>query len=415
MERVWKKIDFEQKRSLNHAFLVGVKRGNMDFVKHMLEMGADVCVENGRALLFSARTGNVNMLKFLLSLGEFNNQNRCLQDAAEHGHLAIVEYLLQNGADVHADNDRALRISSYRGHLPVVKCLIKAGASVHVEKNRALLNALIMKKWNTAECLLQAGAIFDDPKKIFLSQRLDIKKLFLNATCSSHLNLMELCLNLGFDIHSDDTPLACASQKGDLDVVKFLLKHGANIFDYMIRSASSGKHSDVVACLVEGRRSKKKMESIFLDAARNGNLCIVEECISQKVNIGIRDDLALTNAAENGHSDIVQCLINHRANVHANSNLALRMSVYRHHTRVTEILLEAGADPNTGHDASFCRNLGLGTCLKHATEHNQPEVVTLLLKAKGNPNIGPAVRTAVVYNRHQILEMLLEHWGKCFD
>jgi len=47
-----------------------------------------------------------------------------LQYAAFNGHLNVVKYLCQQGADIHANNDDAFRWSAYNGHLNVVKYLL---------------------------------------------------------------------------------------------------------------------------------------------------------------------------------------------------------------------------------------------------------------------------------------------------
>jgi len=43
--------------------------------------------------------------------------------AAERGHLEVVKYLIENGANIHAADDYALRWAAYNGHLEIVKYL----------------------------------------------------------------------------------------------------------------------------------------------------------------------------------------------------------------------------------------------------------------------------------------------------
>ncbi|KAJ4762107.1 Ankyrin repeat-containing protein [Rhynchospora pubera] len=59
--------------------------------------------------------------------------HRSLHMAAANGHLAIVDYLIQNGADVNATNlekNTPLHWACLNGHLEVIKSLIMSGASV---------------------------------------------------------------------------------------------------------------------------------------------------------------------------------------------------------------------------------------------------------------------------------------------
>jgi hypothetical protein len=57
---------------------------------------------------------------------------------AWRGKLDWVKFLIDAGADVHADNDYALRIASDKGHLEIVKELLRAGANVHANNDEAL-------------------------------------------------------------------------------------------------------------------------------------------------------------------------------------------------------------------------------------------------------------------------------------
>ncbi len=41
--------------------------------------------------------------------------------ASFYGHLPVVKYLIEKGANVHALNDGALRYASVNGHLEIVK------------------------------------------------------------------------------------------------------------------------------------------------------------------------------------------------------------------------------------------------------------------------------------------------------
>ena len=47
-----------------------------------------------------------------------------LKKAASDGYPEIVKVLLENGADVHANNDEALRYASQDGHVETVKILL---------------------------------------------------------------------------------------------------------------------------------------------------------------------------------------------------------------------------------------------------------------------------------------------------
>ncbi len=61
---------------------------------------------------------------------------RCSKDAAllssiGKGHLAVVKYLIEQGADIHFLNNYALILASKYGHLPIVKYLVDQGFNIH--------------------------------------------------------------------------------------------------------------------------------------------------------------------------------------------------------------------------------------------------------------------------------------------
>lgn len=60
------------------------------------------------------------------------------QPPVAHTTCHPVTSTLQHGADVHHDNDAALNIASASGHLSVVQCLVDHGANVRAQDDRAL-------------------------------------------------------------------------------------------------------------------------------------------------------------------------------------------------------------------------------------------------------------------------------------
>ena len=51
------------------------------------------------------------------------------RDASRKGHLDIVRYLVEQGADVTAENNEAVHWASLNGHTEVVQYLVEKGAT----------------------------------------------------------------------------------------------------------------------------------------------------------------------------------------------------------------------------------------------------------------------------------------------
>ena len=59
-----------------------------------------------------------------------------LHAAANEGHLAVVQFLVEKGADVNSDHDgwTPLYMATGHGHLAVVQFLVEKGADIHADR-----------------------------------------------------------------------------------------------------------------------------------------------------------------------------------------------------------------------------------------------------------------------------------------
>jgi len=116
------------------------KYGKLEFVKYLLDVGADVHAGDDYALQWASEEGHTDIVKLLLDAGAnvHARDDFALRWASGNGHPDVVKLLLDVGADVHASDDTALRWASEEGHTDVVKLLLDAGADVHADNDLAL-------------------------------------------------------------------------------------------------------------------------------------------------------------------------------------------------------------------------------------------------------------------------------------
>lgn len=119
--------------------------------------------------------------------------------AAENGHLEVVQYLKEQGANIEAKNkggDTPFILSAAKGHLEVVKYLYEQGANIEMASSRGITP-------------LWCAAYYD------------------------HLEVVKYLKEQGANIEAVDnegrTSLMCAAQYGHQEVVDYLKKQVSNI------------------------------------------------------------------------------------------------------------------------------------------------------------------------------------------
>uniref|UniRef100_A0A6I8SXU9 Poly [ADP-ribose] polymerase n=1 Tax=Xenopus tropicalis TaxID=8364 RepID=A0A6I8SXU9_XENTR len=212
-----------------------------------------------RQLLEAAKAGDVETVKKLCTSQSVNcrdiegRQSTPLHFAAGYNRVAVVEYLLQHGADVHAKDKGGLvplhNACSY-GHYEVTELLVKHGAVINVAdlwKFTPLHEAAAKGKYEICKLLLQHGA--DSTKKnrdgntpldLVKDGDTDIQDLLrgdaalLDAAkkgCVSRVK--KLCtpenVNCRDTQGRHSTPLHLAAGYNNLEVAEYLLQNGADV------------------------------------------------------------------------------------------------------------------------------------------------------------------------------------------
>lgn len=99
-----------------------------DVLKCFSEHSKNIDSINQHTILEAAYDGNLHLIKYLLHMDVVVDRGVLLWLASLKGHLYVVDYLINNGADIHAHEDKAIYWASRRGHMEVVEYLIKYDA-----------------------------------------------------------------------------------------------------------------------------------------------------------------------------------------------------------------------------------------------------------------------------------------------
>ncbi|KAK7463981.1 hypothetical protein BaRGS_00038021 [Batillaria attramentaria] len=278
-------------------------------------------------LLEAAKAGDIELVKKLVTTNVHavncrdvdGRHSTPLHFAAGYNRVAVVEYLLEHGADVHAKDKGGLvplhNACSY-GHFEVTELLIKHGACVNVAdlwKFTPLHEAASKGKFEICKLLLKHGA---DPNK-------------KNRDGHTPLDLVKEGDQDVADLLRGDAALLEAAKKGNLARVQKLAS------------------SENINCRdTQGRNSTP----LHLAAGYN-NVEVAEFLLENGADVNAQDKgglIPLHNASSYGHVDIAALLIKFNTCVNAQDRWGftpLHEAAQKGRTQLCALLLAHGADP----------------------------------------------------------------------
>jgi ankyrin repeat protein len=284
----------------------------------------------------SALEGDLTEVKAMLAARVNVNAKRddanvtALILASQNGHLEVVQFLLDAGADVNVetnDGATALMVAAHNCHLEVVQALLAAGADVNAR----------MLDGKTASMLAPDHG--NQEVSQLLNETSERIEDFFDAVRSGDVNQVSAMhaakANVNWKDSDGNTALICASQEGHLETVQVLLTAMADV-----------------------NAKNEYGETALMWASRNCHKGIVQTLLASKANANAKDvdgNTALIWAALYSHLEI-------RDNKQKNPNF--QEDNFRH--RLLEIvlaLLAAGADVNAK-TAHFSTKARIGASLR---------------------------------------------------
>ncbi len=130
------------------------KKGNYEVLK---ELGKIKTLQNSNKYIsYIAENNYDKYIKENIKSFNQNNKNDLLEYAAGYGNLELVKYLIENGANVNADENEALRRAAEKGNLEILKYLVENGANI---SDLALIRAAIYGQLEIVKYLVENGAL----------------------------------------------------------------------------------------------------------------------------------------------------------------------------------------------------------------------------------------------------------------
>lgn len=366
------------------------RKGHAAVIELLVKRGAAVDrprKDGWTALLFCSFSGVPSSVSMLLKCGASINQcaepkvaglgpnTTAIYLACRHGHAAVVDILLDNGADVSISPDEGgpLHTASSLGHLDIVKALIdRGGADVKAVSVLGGFSALHLasksgKSLVIRELVLNRGVSVNKKS----AGDLDRQTPLVLACQAGHLNAVKELLELGASARrgttkDGSTPLFVAALHGHIDVMKVLLAKDASLVNTTIANGQSAlfaacqrRRPDAAKYLLDmgadvDKQSEDGQTPLFIACIRAFET--VELLISRgaSVNHGLGDgSTPLFVASEKGKVDAVRLLLAHGATSSVNKSkednvggAPLFVACRNGHVSTVEALLNGGAAVN---------------------------------------------------------------------
>lgn len=215
-EKVEEKIAEKEQQQINNDLLEAVKSGDAQAVQELLEYGADANYSN--SIKIAVENGNKEIVSLLIESGADINKENPLVIAVRNNNKEIVELLLENGAKVNfiLDGKSLLDMASDK---EIIRILKKNGAKTKSEIDE--------EAWKTRQRYELQRKLNEDlitavqKHEMSVAEKLISEGADVNYTCKGEWGVIE-----GMD---GATPLMFAIAGKDMEMIKLLLKNGADI------------------------------------------------------------------------------------------------------------------------------------------------------------------------------------------
>ena len=311
----------------NDSLHLAVAEGSLNKIKTLLRNGANIDEDDcGRTPLYLAIEQNsIEIVLLLISNGASVDVKECyspLYLALERGYSDIVKLLIENGANVnHYDmnGDDLLEIAIDKKRNDLIPILVSLGAK------------LFENDWSKLHSAARSGNL--EAVKIFVEDfGLDVNSLHCNcltplsiAVEDNWFEIVKYLIKKGADVEvptdsgGDEPVLYHAVQRNDIDMVKLLVLSGADLdpddFVSPIYIAIENRQFEMVELLISLGCDLYKFDengTLLHNLASNGDIEMLEAVSDCKINFHCLDEdgrTLLHYAAENKNFDMIKFLI----------------------------------------------------------------------------------------------------------
>jgi len=303
--------------------VISIKENDQDFIEYLLRHRIPVGINS---LNKAVKKGNLDLVKYLINYGVNINQskkqeNSPLVTAIENKQLKIIEYLVDHGANLKKEKDKSgntlLRLAIDLKNIDILNYLLHKNIDLEIndENHSPLTYAIKTKDLTIVKCIVDYYN--ENPN--------------LNQSMNSFINL-----GIG-----GKTPLIMAIELKNINMVKYLVEHGAN----PTLQINENMDSNPLICAM--KNSKEDILRYLIEKEEERGRGNIISQIDQKYSL-------ICYAIKNLNTspfEITKYLIEHNMNINKKNedgNTPLMLAIHRYYLEVEFIkyLIDHGADVN---------------------------------------------------------------------
>ena len=262
--------------ALGKALRYAVESGSLELVKDVMQNGYILPADRNFAFFISIKKGHEAIAKELFDGGHgltSQTQGEALVTAVNHGKLACVKMLVEQGSIQQEHKQQALQAASFSGSVEIIQSLLKKGTFSSQSLGFALRSASAHGFYLIAKELLKTTKIpnLDIAQALFGAARIGHKETLeiLAAYADAH-NLGSCLIFLASNHHLEalqmvlekydcedkyiSDALLAACRAGNQDIVECILKNGEiteSIRGWAITEAASFQHENIALALLD--------------------------------------------------------------------------------------------------------------------------------------------------------------------
>jgi len=333
-----------------------------------------------------------------------------LVEAAQAQNREVVRTLLEQHVDVNTprgDGATALHWAAYWDDAVIADLLLRAGANVNAANDLGVTPLALASSSSMASTLLAAGA---NPNIVTSTGASPL----MAAARRGQADMVRALLEHGADVNAKEnvrgqTALMWAVSERHPDVVRMLLEHGADVRTHTrsdVQLVYTGEPSGAGRSAAEWvmRTIDRGSSTALMFAARQGDIESAKLLLAAGASPnepGPDGMSALVLASYSGHDDVAAWLLSKDANPNADAAgyTALHTAVLRGDVELVKKLLAYGANPNAritegspitreGEDLVLPTPLVGATAFFLAAKFLEVDIMRLLAKGGADPRLG---------------------------